>query len=190
MEFQYALGLVGLFLGVILLITGIYYGLVEPIRKRRLINQRIRGNKREQEVRAQVFKAFQETKESVVLNLAERYFGWGKVDNLQRPIAPGGYLPVSAHLYLYRHPPGRVGLYDRVAGGKLDLVPGFIFPPGDASPHVPAVEAEAEDPEDRALHARRHGVAGQVSEGRPHLVRNPGPGESGDPRLPSGPRCG
>ena len=83
MEFQYALGLVGLFLGMILLIAGINYGLVEPIRKRRLINQRLRGNKREQEVRAQVFKAFQETKESVVLNLAERYLGWGKVDNLQ-----------------------------------------------------------------------------------------------------------
>ncbi len=86
MEFQYALGLLGLFLGVILLITGINYGLVEPIRKRRLINQRLRGNKREQAVRAQVFKAFQETKESVVLNLAERYFGWGKVDNLQRQL--------------------------------------------------------------------------------------------------------
>ena len=59
---------------------------MEPIRKRRLINQRLRGNKREQAVRAQVFKAFQETKESVVLNLAERYFGWGKVDNLQRQL--------------------------------------------------------------------------------------------------------
>lgn len=86
MEFQYALGLVGLFLGVMLLITAIYYGLVEPIRKRRLINQRLRGRKREQEVRAQIFKAFQETKESVVLNLAERYLGWGKVDNLQRQL--------------------------------------------------------------------------------------------------------
>jgi len=86
MEFQYALGLVGLFLGMILLITGIYYGLVEPIHKRRLLNQRLRGNKREQAVRAQVFKAFQETKESVILNLAERYFGWGKVDNLQRQL--------------------------------------------------------------------------------------------------------
>jgi tight adherence protein B len=86
MEFQYALGLVGLFLGIMLLVTAIYYGVVEPISKRRLINQRLQGNKREQEVRAQVFKAFQETKESLVLNLAERYFGWGKVDNLQRQL--------------------------------------------------------------------------------------------------------
>ena len=69
MEFQYALGLLGLFLGMILLITAIYYGLVEPIRKRRLINQRLRGNKREQAVRAQVFKAFQETKQLSLIHI-------------------------------------------------------------------------------------------------------------------------
>ena len=40
MEFQYALGLVGLFVMVLLLGTGIYYGVAEPVRKRRLINQR------------------------------------------------------------------------------------------------------------------------------------------------------
>ena len=102
MEFQYALGLVGLFLGMILLITAINYGLVEPIRKRRLINQRLQGNKQEQAVRAQVFKAFQENKESVVLNLTERYFGWGKVDNLQRQLlqadiylAPNTYICIA-----------------------------------------------------------------------------------------------
>src|SRR3989339_2269731 len=86
MEFHYALGLVGLFLGMILFITAIYYILVEPVRRRRLINQRLRGNKREQEVRAQIFKAFQDNKESLVLNLAERLFGWGKADNLQRQL--------------------------------------------------------------------------------------------------------
>jgi tight adherence protein B len=102
MEFQYALGLVGLFLGMILLITAIYYGLVEPIRKRRLLNQRLRGNKQEQAVRAQVFKAFQETRESVILNLAERYLGWGKVDNLQRQLlqadiylSPNTYISIA-----------------------------------------------------------------------------------------------
>lgn len=84
MELHYALGLLVLFVGICLLITGIRHGLVEPIRQRRLIRQRIRGSKREQEVRAQVFKAYQETKDSWVLNLAERYFGWGKAENLQR----------------------------------------------------------------------------------------------------------
>ena len=85
-EFQYTLGLLGLFLGICLLIVGIKYGVMEPMRKRRLINQRLIGTKREQSVRAQVFKAFQETNESVVLNVAERYFGWGKVDNIQRQL--------------------------------------------------------------------------------------------------------
>jgi tight adherence protein B len=86
MEFHYALGLLGLFLGVCLLIVGINYGVMEPIRKRRLIYQRLIENKQEQLVRAQVFKAFQETNESVILNLAERYLGWGKVDNIQRQL--------------------------------------------------------------------------------------------------------
>jgi tight adherence protein B len=99
MEFSYALGLLGLFLAMILLITGINYGLVEPARKRRLINQRIRGNKREQAMRAQVFKAFQETKESMILNLAERYFGWGKVDNLQLRLLQADIF-VSPHTFI------------------------------------------------------------------------------------------
>jgi len=86
MDFQYALGLFGLFLGVCLLVAGINYGVLEPIRKRRLVHQRLLGTKQEQSVRAQVFKAFQETNESVILNLAERYFGWGKVDNIQRQL--------------------------------------------------------------------------------------------------------
>jgi tight adherence protein B len=96
MEFHYALGLVGLFVGVCLLIAGIHYGLLEPMRRRRLAMQRIRGSKREQQVRAQVFKTLQEDQESIVLNLAERLFGWGKVDNLQRRL-------LQADIYLSPH---------------------------------------------------------------------------------------
>jgi tight adherence protein B len=84
MEFHYALGLIVLFLAICLLIAAINHGLVEPLRQRRLIQQRIRGNKKDQAVRAQVFKALQDSKDSVILNLAEQYFGWGKVENLQR----------------------------------------------------------------------------------------------------------
>jgi tight adherence protein B len=99
MEFYYVLGMLGLFLGVILLITGINYSLVEPARKRRLVNQRIRGSRREEMIRAQVFKAFQETKESMILNLAERYFGWGKVDNLQLQLLQADIF-VSPHTFI------------------------------------------------------------------------------------------
>jgi tight adherence protein B len=86
MELNYVLGLLGLFVGICLLISGISYGLVEPIRQRRLINQRIRGSKREQQIRAQVFKPYQESKDSLVLTLARRYLGWGKGDNIQRQL--------------------------------------------------------------------------------------------------------
>jgi tight adherence protein B len=96
MDLPYTLGMVGLFIGVCLLITGINYMVLEPMRQRRLINQRIRGNKREQQVRAQVFKTYQESKDSVVLNLAESLFGWGKVDNLQRQL-------LQADIYLSPH---------------------------------------------------------------------------------------
>jgi tight adherence protein B len=96
MEFHYALGLVGLFVGVCLLIAGINYGLLEPMRQRRLVMQRLRGNKREQQVRAQIFKALEEDQESIVLNLAGRFFKWGKVDNLQRRL-------FQADIYLSPH---------------------------------------------------------------------------------------
>ena len=72
MEFHYALGLVGLFVGVCCLIAGVYYGLLEPMRQRRLATQRLRGSKREQQVRAQVFKALQDNQESIVLNMTDR----------------------------------------------------------------------------------------------------------------------
>jgi tight adherence protein B len=96
MEFHYVLGLVGLFVGVCLLIAGIHYGLLEPMRQRRLVMQRLKGSKREQQVRAQVFKVLQENQESIVLNLTEQLFGWGKVDNLQRQL-------LQADIYLSPH---------------------------------------------------------------------------------------
>jgi tight adherence protein B len=96
LEFHYVLGLVGLFVGVFLLIAGIQYGLLEPMRQRRLAMQRIRGSKREQQVRAQVFKVLQENQESMILNFAERYFEWCKVDNIQRQL-------LQADIYLTPH---------------------------------------------------------------------------------------
>jgi tight adherence protein B len=99
MEFHYALGLVGLFVGICLLITGIHYSILEPLRQRRLINQRIRGNKREQQVRAQIFKTYQEATNSPVLNLMDSLFGWGKVDNLQRSLLQADIF-LSPHAFI------------------------------------------------------------------------------------------
>jgi tight adherence protein B len=89
LEFQYVLGLLGLFVAVCLLITGLHYGLLEPIFQRRRINQRLRGSKQEQQIRAQVLKAYQEENNSLVVNLAERFLKWGKVNNLQRYLLQG-----------------------------------------------------------------------------------------------------
>jgi tight adherence protein B len=99
LEFHYVLGLVGLFVGVCLLIAGIHYGLLEPMRQRRLVRQRLRGSKREQQVRAQVFKLLQENQESIVLNLAERYFEWCKVDNIQRNLLQAD-INLSPHSFI------------------------------------------------------------------------------------------
>ena len=84
LELQYVLAMLGLFVAVCLLLTGVYYGLLEPTLQQRRINQRLKGNKQEQQIRAQVLKAYQEENESLVVNLAERFLKWGKVDNLQR----------------------------------------------------------------------------------------------------------
>jgi tight adherence protein B len=99
LDLPYAMGLVGLFVGVCLLITGINYCVLEPMRKRRLISQRIKGKKREQQVRAQIFRSFQEATHSPVLNMAERLFGWGKVDNLQRLLLQSDIF-VSPHVFI------------------------------------------------------------------------------------------
>ncbi len=89
LEFQYVIGLLGLFVAVCLLITGIHYGLLEPVFQRRRINQRLRGSKQEQQIRAQVLKAYQENNDSLIVNLAESFLKWGKVNNLQRYLLQG-----------------------------------------------------------------------------------------------------
>jgi tight adherence protein B len=99
LDFPYAMGLLGLFMGIFLLMAGLNYAVVEPIRQRRLINQRIRGNKREQQMRAEIFKAFEETESSIILKAAERILGWGKSDNLQRRLLQAD-IYVSPNTYI------------------------------------------------------------------------------------------
>lgn len=83
---QYALGLVGVFTAAFLFVSAINYLLVEPLRQRRKLHQRLKANASEAEVRAQIFKAYQETRYSPVLAIVERVAGWGKIENLQRQL--------------------------------------------------------------------------------------------------------
>ncbi|MBM4293940.1 MAG: type II secretion system F family protein [Deltaproteobacteria bacterium] len=101
LEIYYLLGLAGAFAVVFFLMTAITYLVIEPSQQRRRLDQRLKGNKKEQEVRAQIFKAYQESKESAVLAVMERLFGWGRVENLQRMLFqaniylnPGAFLSV------------------------------------------------------------------------------------------------
>lgn len=83
---QYALGLVGVFTAVFLFVSAINYLLVEPLRQRRKLHQRLKANASEAEVQAKMFKAYQETRRSPVLAIVERVAGWGKIENLQRQL--------------------------------------------------------------------------------------------------------
>ena len=86
LDLMYVMGMLGVFVAVCLLATYINYMVVEPIRKRRLIYQRIRRNKREQEFRAQIFKVYQENRSSPVMSIVSWVTGWSKVENLQRQL--------------------------------------------------------------------------------------------------------
>jgi len=124
MEFHYALGLVGLFVGVCLLTVGLHYGLLEPMRQRRLAIQRLKGSKREQQVRAQVFKALDENQESLILNATQRLFGWGKVENLQRRLLQAD-IYLSPHSFLCI-----ITLLAALGFGIGSLLGTFYWPPG------------------------------------------------------------
>ena len=86
MDLMYVMGMLGVFVAVCLLAAYFNFTVVEPIRKRRLIYQRIRSNKREQEFRAQIFKAYQENNGSPVMSIVSWLTGWSKVENLQRQL--------------------------------------------------------------------------------------------------------
>jgi tight adherence protein B len=98
-EMHYLLGLLAMFGAVASLAYAVTRLVVEPLVQKRRLLQRIKGNKRESEVQAQIFKAYQESQESVLLNLVQRVVGWGKVENLQRQLLqadiyvnPGAFL--------------------------------------------------------------------------------------------------
>ncbi len=86
MDLTYVLAMLGVFVSVCILATYINYAVVEPLRKRRQITQRIRSHKREQEFRAQIFKAYQDDTSSPIMAIVSRLTGWGKLENLQRQL--------------------------------------------------------------------------------------------------------
>jgi len=101
MDLMLVLGLIGAFIGVCFLVTYLNVVFLEPYRKRRQVRRRLRSNKKEQEFRAQIFKAYQDSRNSPVITLLHKLTGWSKVDNLQKQLlqadiylAPGVFLCV------------------------------------------------------------------------------------------------
>jgi tight adherence protein B len=93
LNMHYLLGLAGVFAAATCLSAAIIHLIVKPAQERRRLAQRLKGNKKDQEVRAQIFKAYEESKESPILAFVERLLGWGRVENLQR-------LLFQANIYL------------------------------------------------------------------------------------------
>ncbi len=120
LDLQYILGLVGVFAGVFLFIYAINSLLVEPLRQRRKLQQRLKANAREMQVRAQIFKAYKEVRYSPVLAIANRVAGWGKVENLQRQLLQADiYLTPSTFLCMVGILAGIGALLGMMLGKKL-----------------------------------------------------------------------
>jgi len=101
MDFMYALGLLGVFVAACLLTTVINQMVMEPYLKRSQLKKRMRSQKREEEFRAKIFKAYQESRNrnSPVTSLMGRLTGWGRVDNLERHLIQADiYLPPGAFI--------------------------------------------------------------------------------------------
>jgi tight adherence protein B len=137
MDLMYIMGLLGAFVAVCLLATYINYMVVDPIRRRRLLSQRIRSNKREQEFRAQIFKAYQENSSSPVMSIVGWLTGWSKVENLQRQLlqadiylSPGVFICMVGIMgclgFIFSAKIG-VGLWSWVLGPFIGFIPVFFL---------------------------------------------------------------
>jgi len=97
----YAFGLAAVFAGVFLLVAAFNHYFIDPLLQRRRLHARLRGNKKEQEIRAHIFKAYQEADTSLLLGMLQKLVGLGKIENLQRALLQADiYLGVGTFLSL------------------------------------------------------------------------------------------
>ncbi len=123
MDLPYALLLSGVFTGVFLLVSVINHFFVGPIRQRRQLQRRLKGQMKEQEVRAQIFKAYQESQGSPLLSVVGRVAGLRKIENLQRILLQSDiYLTPSTFLSVV----GILGSIGYILGMVIAGFPGSI----------------------------------------------------------------
>ncbi len=129
LDSYYALGLCGVFVGIYLAVYAVNYFVVEPLIRRRQLMQRLQRDRRQQEMVSQIFKADNESRQSLVLTLVSKVTGWGKVENLERQLLQADiYLSPAVFLCLV----GTLGLIGFVTGmtyGSIlgGLVAGLIL---------------------------------------------------------------
>lgn len=98
----YAMGLTGVFLGVSLLVAGIYQLIVKPIVQRYELNRRMTRGRNQRFAHVQIMKNVQEVDGSLFQALAKSLGARGKFENLQRNLLqadiywqPGTFLCVA-----------------------------------------------------------------------------------------------
>jgi tight adherence protein B len=97
----YTLGLIGVFLGVSLLSTGLFQFIIKPIFHRQQINRRMNKGRNQHLANVQILKNVQEMEGSLFAAIASKIGALGKIENLQRSLLqadiywqPGTFLSV------------------------------------------------------------------------------------------------
>jgi tight adherence protein B len=83
-NYAYNIGMVGIFIGVCLLFSGLYHMVIGPMVRKRQLESRLKNTGRERLAKIQILKTMAKDEKGVVLAVMEKIAGWGKIDNLQR----------------------------------------------------------------------------------------------------------
>ena len=101
----YALGLAGVFLGVSLLLAGVFQVIIKPLLTRQQIRRRMNKSKNQRFSHVQILKNVQEMEGSLFAAIAKSIGALGKLENLQRSLLqadiywrPGTFLSVAGLL--------------------------------------------------------------------------------------------
>jgi tight adherence protein B len=136
-NYAYTLGLVGIFVGVCLAMSGIHFLLIKPLSRQKKFEQRLKKSKKDRLAQVQILKTLNENEKSIVLAMAEGLAGISKLENLQRFLFQGDvfwhpttFISVMGLLFCAGFGAGMfflksimVGL---IAGGVLAFVPVLI----------------------------------------------------------------
>ncbi|MBM4283641.1 MAG: hypothetical protein FJ128_00110 [Deltaproteobacteria bacterium] len=83
-DLWYALGLSGILVGVILLVMALYYLLVDPVKRRQKIMERLEAASEEHLKKVQVLKAGLESQGNRAMAFMKRFLGTGRLSRVQR----------------------------------------------------------------------------------------------------------